>query len=105
MRTARQGKTSARGESEMAQGLEAAKHAIMEQFAVQHLVEGYDRDALSSVIAFDAEGRHFSVRVSQEFDDDYPSGPFMVNLSQIGEVLRNSKNGKAVVRRDGIFPG
>ena len=97
--------TRARGESEMAQGLEAAKHAIMEQFDMEHMVEGYDRDTLSSVIAFDAEGRHFSVRVSQEFDDDYPSGPFMVNLSQLGEFLRSSKNGKAVVRRDGIFPG
>lgn len=87
----------------MAQGLEAAKHAIMEQFAVEHMVEGYDSDALCSVIGFDAGGRHFSVRVSQEFDDDWPSGPFMVNLSQLGEVLRSSKHGKAVVRRDGIF--
>jgi hypothetical protein len=89
----------------MAQGLEAAKHAIMEQFAVEHMIEGYDSDTLCSVIEFNAEGRHFSVRVSQEFDDDYPSGPFMVNLSQLGAVLRSSKDGKAVVRRDGIFQG
>jgi hypothetical protein len=89
----------------MAQGLEAAKHAILEQFAVEHLVEAYDAGALCSVIAFEAEDRHFSVRVSQEFDDNYPSGPFMVNLAQLGEVLRSSKYGKVVVRRDGIFPG
>ncbi|MGB7436600.1 MAG: hypothetical protein WBR26_17115 [Candidatus Acidiferrum sp.] len=89
----------------MAEGLEAAKHAIMEQFAVEDMVEGYDPEALCSAIGFNAEGRHFSVRVSQEFDDDYASGQVTVHLSELGEVLRRSKDGKAVVRRDGILPG
>jgi hypothetical protein len=89
----------------MAEGLEAAKGAIMKAFAVDYLVEGYDPDALCSVIQFNAEGRHFAVRVSQEFDDDYASGHFAVNLSKLGEVLRSSKDGTAVVRRDGILPG
>lgn len=89
----------------MAEGLEIVKRTILEQFAVEHLVEDYDSHALSSVIEFDERSRHFSVRVSQEFDDDYSFGEFKVDLLQLGEVLRSSKNGKAVVRRDGIFGG
>lgn len=89
----------------MADGLEAVKHTILEQFAVEHMVEDYDSDAVCSVIEFDEGSRHFSVRVSQEFDDEYAFGQFKVNLSQLGEVLRRSKDGKAVVRRDGVFGG
>jgi hypothetical protein len=88
---------------DMAEGLEAVKHAILEQFAVEHLVEGYDPDALCSVIEFDEGSRHFSVRVSQELDDEYGWDEVKVNLSQLGNVLRNSSSGKAVVRIDGIF--
>jgi hypothetical protein len=89
----------------MAEGLEVVKQSILQQFAVEHLLESYDSHALCSVIEFDEGSRHFSLRVSQEFDDDYAAPEFNVNLSQLGDVLRNSKNGKAVVRRDGIFPG
>lgn len=89
----------------MTEGLEAVKDAIMKQFALEHLTEGYDPDTLSSVIGFNAEGRDFSVRVSQEFDDDYASGQLTVDLSQLRKVLRAAKDGKAVVRRDAILPG
>lgn len=89
----------------MPDGLEAAKDAILKQFAVDHRVEGYDSDSVCSAIEFDEGGGHFSVRVSQEFNDDYGSGQFRANLSQLGEVLRSSKDGKAAFRRDGVFAG
>jgi hypothetical protein len=86
----------------MGQGVDAVKDEIMSDFGSLDVVEGYDSNTMSTTLGFAAEGRHFVVRVSEEFDQDYGSRQVKVDLKQLGQVLRASKDGKATVRRSGI---
>ena len=88
----------------MSEGLEVVKDQIVDDFDSPNIREAYDVDSQSTDLYFSAEGRHFSVRVSEEFDRDYGSGQIRVNLRSLGAILRASKEGKAIVRTSGVFP-
>jgi hypothetical protein len=90
--------------AEMSEGLEVVKDQITDEFNSPSIDERYDVDSQSVDLYFSAEGRHFSVRVSEEFDRDYGSGQIRINLRSLGAILRASKEGKAVVRTSGILP-
>jgi hypothetical protein len=85
----------------MSLGVDAVKSEISIEFG-STVVEHFDVDSMSTDLGFVAEGRNFAVRVSKEFDDDYPSGQLNIDLKLLGSILRASKNGKATVRTTGI---
>jgi hypothetical protein len=86
----------------MAEGVDAVKAELTSEFEISRCADHYDPETMSTVIGFQAEGRHFVVRVSEEFDEDYASGQVNVDLSTLGPLLRASKDGKARVTRSGI---
>jgi hypothetical protein len=86
----------------MGAGMDAVKSEILSDFDVSNIHEGYDTDLQAKILAFSSENRHFVVRVSDEFDDDYESGQIAVDLEELGPRLRASKDGKVTVRRSGI---
>ena len=88
----------------MSEGLEVVKGQITDDFDSPNMSEQYDVDSQSMDLYFSADGRHFRVRVSDEFDRDYGSGQIRVNLQSLAPLLLASKEGKAVVRTSGIFP-
>lgn len=86
----------------MGAGADAVKSELTREFQVSAWADHYDPETMSTVIGFQAEGRHFVVRVSEEFDQDYASGQVNVDLSALGPFLRASKDAKATVCRSGI---
>lgn len=86
----------------MGAGVEAVRSEIISEFSITSIRDAYDTDSQGKILGFDAEGRHFTVRVSDEFDEDYRSGHVRVDLEQLGPRLRASKDGKITVRRSGI---
>ena len=86
----------------MAAGLEAVRSEIVREFGSVDIRDGYDANTNDPVLDFSAEGRYLTVRVTREFDNDYPSGQIRVNLAQLASRLRASKVGKATVTRSGI---
>lgn len=86
----------------MGAGVEAVTAEIEGEFHPSDIHGHYDVDSMSTVLGFTSEGRRFSVRVSQEFDQDYEHGHLNVDLSKLGPVLRSSKDGKATVKTSGI---
>lgn len=88
----------------MGMGVNAVKAEIMSEFNVRQLAEHYDVDSASIHIGFRADGRHFLVSVSEEFDQDFGSFP-QIDLSRLADILRASKDGKATVTRSAIYSG
>jgi hypothetical protein len=86
----------------MGAGVDAVKSEIIREFRFTNIHEGHDADLGAKILGFAAEGRHFTVRVSDEFDEDYASGQITVDLEELGPRLRASKDGKVIVRRSGI---
>lgn len=87
----------------MSGGLVAVKDGIAAEFNSPKLDEHHDVDKMAAVIYFDAEGRHFTVRVSDEFNQDYGTGTVTHDPERLAAILRQSKDGKATVKRSGIF--
>jgi UDP-N-acetylmuramyl tripeptide synthase len=54
----------------------------------------------ATILRFDAEGRHFTVRVSDNFRDDYASKP--QNVSRLAPFLRESSTGRVIVTNKAI---
>lgn len=88
----------------MGRGIDAVKAEITSVFKPTETQDGYDSILGEAVLYFAAEGRHFSVSVSKEFDGDYPNLQHNVGLNRLGQILRASKTGKVAVRRTGIVP-
>ena len=87
----------------MAEGAEVVKRTITEQFGSAQVQQQHNSNTKGTVLYFSSGGRSFSVEVTHEFDDDYQSGQVKVDLRSLGKVLRESKNGKAVVSRTGVL--
>ncbi|MGH9488330.1 MAG: hypothetical protein ACRD04_12180 [Terriglobales bacterium] len=87
----------------MSDGLKAVWGVVEEAFYPTEVSERWDSEIDATVLSFSVEGRHFAVRVSREFDTDWASGQVEVNLAELPDRLRNSKDGRALVRRSGIF--
>ena len=86
----------------MAEGVEVIKQAIARDFGSVRIDEGENFDTKGTILRFTSEDRAFVVEVSYEFDADCASGQVRINLHQLGEVLRASKDGRADVTRSGI---
>ena len=89
----------------MAEGVEVVKQAIARDFGPVEINEAPNFDTKGTVLRFTAENRPFTVEVSWEFDEDYASGQLVVDLRQLGAVLRTSKDGRADVLTSGIILG
>ena len=88
----------------MGQGIDAVRTELESDFDITDLLQRFDVDREVTAISFKSEGRLFVASVSKEFDDDYPSGIRPADLSRLGQVLRASKTGRAVVKNSGILP-
>ena len=86
----------------MAEGVEVVKQAIARDFGSVKIDEAPNFDTKGTTLRFTADNRPFTVEVSWEFDEDFASGQVLVDLSQLGSVLRSSKDGKADVTTAGI---
>lgn len=87
----------------MGAGFDAVKDEILGEFEVSDLREDYDMELMAKMLVFKAEGRTFCVRVSEEFDDDFGTHKVTADLEKLPERLRASSDGKAIVRRSGIY--
>ena len=86
----------------MAQGSDAVRAALGEEFGAIQISESFEIDKREVLLDFKADGRNFRVWVTYEYDVDYASGHFNVDLKSLGPILRTSTSGKARVTREGI---
>ncbi len=86
----------------LANGVSAVKAELAREFRVTEFGEEHDLDLGAMILRFTSEGRHFTVRVSNNFNDDYASGQSRADLRQLAPHLRASKNSKALVTNRGI---
>jgi len=84
----------------MANGLSAVKAVLAREFNVSDFIESHDIDYSATVVRFDAEGRHLTVRVSDNFRDDYAKEP--KDLSRLAPFLRESSTGRVFVTSKAI---
>jgi hypothetical protein len=56
----------------------------------------------ATILRFDAEGKHYTVEVADNFRDDYASGQIRLDLRQIVPCLRNSVDDRVFVTSKGI---
>jgi hypothetical protein len=86
----------------MSAGLNAVISQIRTQFGNPDIDQHYDSSRMSTALKFSEENRTFLVSVSMEFDQDYGSGQLSVDLTQLGKILRTSKDGRAIVKTTGV---
>ncbi len=86
----------------MSAGLEAVKQEIVRGFGSVEIREHLGMGQQDTTLYFSADNRHYAVRVSAEFDQDYSSGQVGVDLRRLTPFLRASKDGKATLKRKGI---
>jgi hypothetical protein len=86
----------------MAEGIEVVKQAIARDFGSVKIDEAPNFDTKGTTLRFTSENRPFVVEVSYEFDEDFGSGQIVIDLRELGAILRASANGRADVTRDGI---
>lgn len=86
----------------LANGLSAVRAELAKEFRVSEFTESPDIDIDATILRFDAEGRHFTVRVSNNFNDDYASGQIRIRLNNLAPFLRESSTGRAFVTSKGI---
>jgi hypothetical protein len=79
----------------MGAGVDAVKRNLVSGFGSIKFREMYDHGADSTALAFDCDGQKYAVRISQEFDDDFPSGP-AGSLADLIAIVRASP-GKTVL--------
>ena len=84
-------------------GIEAVESAIERGFGPTTINRRVDPDSYSTVLSLEAEGRIFIVRVSNEFDQDFPSGTSS-DLEQLAPLLRATPGGTVAVTTTGIRP-
>jgi len=85
----------------MGAGVLAVKQKLTSGFGYIEFREMHDRNADSTLLAFESEGEFYSVRVSREFDDDFLSGT-TASLWNLVTVLRASPAKKVIVKATGI---
>jgi hypothetical protein len=86
----------------LANGLSAVKAELVKEFRVSEFAESPDIDIGTTNLRFDAEGRHFTVKVSDNFNDDYASGQIRIRLKDLASFLRESSTGRAFITSKGI---
>ena len=86
----------------MAEGIEVVKEAIARDFGSVNIDEAPNFNTKGTILRFTADNRPFTVGVSWEFDEDFASGQVLVDLRQLGAVLRSSKDGRVDVTTAGI---
>ena len=61
------------------------------------------KDTLDTAVYFDAEGRHFAIYVEYTYEQDFgtKNSP-RVDLTRLGDQLRATKSGKAILDKRGI---
>ena len=64
----------------MAEGANAVKAALLQEFGSIKIDEGYDSNTQEVLLYFQADGLDFKVRVSREYDTDYASGQIKVHV-------------------------
>lgn len=64
----------------MAEGANAVKAALLQEFGSIKIDEGYDSNTQEVLLYFQADGLDFKVRVSREYDNDYASGQIKVHV-------------------------
>jgi len=84
----------------LANGLSAVKAVLAREFNVSDFIESHDIDFGATILRFDAEGRHFTVRVSDNFRDDYASK--RQNVSMLAPFLREYSTGRVIVTNKAI---
>ena len=84
----------------LANGLSAVKAVLAREFNVSDFIESHDIDFGATILRFDVEGRHFTVRVSDNFRHDYPKAP--KDLSRLAPFLRESATSRAFVTNKAI---
>jgi hypothetical protein len=85
----------------MAQGVEAVKAALERDFGQMDFSECRD-DTRDISLDFQSESRLLTVRVTHQYDVDYPKTLVRVDLKRLGRLLRTSRSGRAVVSNTGI---
>jgi hypothetical protein len=86
----------------IAKGVSAVRADLGREFRVTEFIEEPDLDLGATILRFAASGRHFAVRVSNNFNDDYASGQCRTDLRTLAPFLRASKDGTALVTSKGI---
>jgi hypothetical protein len=85
----------------MGAGVEAVKQELATGFGAGEIRERQDFDKDSTVLGLDVDGVKYSVRVSREFDNDYPETT--EDLAHLVEKLEASKSKKVAVRTNSIM--
>jgi hypothetical protein len=85
----------------MGAGVEAVKQELASEFGAAEIRERQDFDKDSTVLGLEVDGVKYSVRVSREFDNDYPETT--EDLADLEKKLEASKTKKVAVRTDGIL--
>ena len=91
------------GKNNMAGGIDAVKQKLAPTFGSVKITEQAGLGTEPTKLYFSADGRHFTVSVCWQFDQDYASGQLKVDLDQLGDFLRTSKNGNVIVTSKGIL--
>jgi hypothetical protein len=80
----------------MGSGVDAVEAVIDREFGPVNISKRIDPEIFSVVLSFKAEGRTFTVRVSDEFDEDFASGT-TAGVDEPGSRLRTSASGNVAV--------
>jgi len=88
----------------MAGGVDAVRAQLVRDFGAIEIHEGHDFDTKDTLLDFQADkGLPYRVRVTHEYDADYPSGQLNVLLDGLGTTLRASTSGKVRIFTKGIY--
>jgi hypothetical protein len=85
----------------MGAGLEAVKRNLVSGFGPIEFREKFDHTADATALAFESQGQKYSVRVSQEFDDDFAAGT-VGSLADLVVIVKASPGKKVPVQRRAI---
>jgi hypothetical protein len=85
-----------------ANGMSVVKAELAREFRITDFCEDHNIDMGATILRFDAEGKHYTVEVADNFRDDYASGQIRLDLRQIVPCLRNSVDDRVFVTSKGI---
>lgn len=86
----------------IANGVSVVKAELAREFRITDFYEDHNIDMGTTILRFDAEGKHYTVEVADNFRDDYASGQIRLDLGQIVPCLRASVDNRVFVTSKGI---
>lgn len=83
-------------------GLSVVKAELAREFRITDFHEDHNIDIGTTVLRFDAERKHYTVEVADNFRDDYAAGQIRIDLRRLVPGLRASVDDRVFVASKGI---